>query len=131
MAGTHSPVKFGVSKIEMVMTHHPSFENPDVPSSGAPAQMLANSVDGSSGLPIARMRASSLVTRVSVPVQIESGMPQASSRTTRTNRSWMPWNPLSSWSAGLRPMATSSSSIFHCASRVIRPGRPALWALRI
>jgi hypothetical protein len=64
----------GVERAEMPMTFHPE---PGL-------QTFANSVFGSSGFPIARMRQSALVVIASTAVHSCSGMPHASSRMTRT-----------------------------------------------
>ena len=79
-SGTSSAVKFGLSKASIRMTLKP---DPGL-------QTLANSDDGSSGLPIARTRDASFVINVSAASHSALGMPQASSRTTSTAAAWMP-----------------------------------------
>jgi hypothetical protein len=112
-SGTGSSVKFGVSNAEMRMTFQPE---PGL-------QTFANSVFGSSGLPIARIRQSALVVIASTAVHNCSGTPHASSRMTSTYWRWWPWKPWMSVSAGLRPKPTCRpSSSFHSSDCRTRPG---------
>jgi hypothetical protein len=88
------------------------------------SQMVAKWAVGLSGLPMARITAAGVGGEGVGGDPQRSGMPHASSRMTRTRRAWMPWKAASSWSAGLRPNATSSSSMCHSVW-LTRPGRPA------
>ncbi len=113
-AATCSAVKFGVSSPEIWIVFQPE---PGLHTE-------ANSVAGSSGLPIARIRQSLFVVIASTAVHNWAGTPQASSRMTSTYRRWMPWKPCSSVSAGLRPKPIRvPSSSFHSSDWRTLPGR--------
>ncbi|MEI5100309.1 hypothetical protein RB200_19500 [Streptomyces sp. PmtG] len=88
-------------------------------------------LDGESGLPIARILQSAFVVSASAATHSCSGMPHASSRMTSTYRAWMPWNALSSWSAGFRPKATSSSSMCHSVWFTRPASLPRRWVRRM